>query len=97
MRHCQGDLAAVYPCATACGACLSRADADLAALDEAGMTVVDRADLSEVLDGFAAHLDAEHAGTDGKPHLALADKHARDMAPVLRLRAMLAAAQEDKR
>jgi hypothetical protein len=78
----------------ACGLCTCRgqADAILAALDAAGLAVVDRADLGDVLDDLAAHLDAEHGVSTGGPHPIVAHRYHRDMAPVRRLRAMLAAA-----
>lgn len=93
-RHCQGNLEGTYPCSTTCGACLSRADGDLAALREARLVVVDAALLSEAADDLAAYVDAEYAASTGGPHPALAAKYERDMDVVTQLRA---AAQEDRR
>ena len=84
----------------ACGLCTCRgqADAILAALDAAGLAVVDRAVLGAVADDIAARLDAEHGVSNGgaDPPIALRRYH-RDMAPVRRLRAMLAAAKGGER
>jgi hypothetical protein len=66
-----------------------------AALDSAGLAVVDRADLGDVLDDLAARLYADQARARG-PHPIVAHRYHRDMAPVRRLRAMLTAKEGER-